>query len=57
MPQKMARSRWHEDYAEDVATLKEAESLSTQQLAAHFGKSDPTIRKALEHAHQQETDD
>ena len=49
LPRKMARARWHEDHALDVAA-KKAEGLGTDELAAHFGKSDTTIRKALDHA-------
>jgi uncharacterized protein (DUF433 family) len=29
---------------------KKAEGLDTDELAAHFGKSDTTIRKALDYA-------
>lgn len=42
-------SRWHEDHALEVAA-KKAEGLGTNELAAYFGKTDTTIRKALEHA-------
>jgi len=52
LPQKMPRSRWHEDHAAEVAELKAAEGLSTQQLVERFGKSDTTIRAALTHASQ-----
>ena len=45
----MPRRRWHEDHAVEVAALK-ANGMSTRELAEHFGKSEPTIRKALEHA-------
>lgn len=51
MPQKMPRRRWHEDHAGEVAA-KKAEGLGTSALAAHFGKSDTTIRAALEYAHK-----
>ncbi len=37
------------DHAQEVAS-KKAEGLGTNQLAALFGKSDTTIRKALDHA-------
>jgi DNA invertase Pin-like site-specific DNA recombinase len=49
LPRKMPRSRWHEDHAPEVAA-KRAEGLGTNELAAYFGKSDTTIRAALEHA-------
>jgi hypothetical protein len=49
LPRKMPRSRWHEDHALKVAA-KKAEGLGTNELAAHFGKSDTTIRAALTHA-------
>lgn len=49
LPRKMPRNRWHEDHAHEVAA-KKAEGLGTNELAAFFGKSDTTIRKALEHA-------
>jgi uncharacterized protein (DUF433 family) len=49
MPQKMPRSRWHEDNALKVAA-KKAEGLGTSELVAFFNKSDTTIRAALEHA-------
>jgi DNA-directed RNA polymerase specialized sigma24 family protein len=49
LPQKMPRSRWHEDHASEVAA-KKAEGLGTGALATYFGKSDTTIRAALEHA-------
>jgi hypothetical protein len=49
LPRKMPRSRWHEDHALEVAAQK-AEGLGTNELAAHFGKSDTTIRAALAHA-------
>lgn len=49
LPRKMPRSRWHEDHALEVAA-KKAEGLGTSDLVAHFGKSDTTIRAALEHA-------
>ena len=54
LPQRMRRSRWHEDYAVEVAA-KKAEGLGTNELVALFGKSDTTIRKALEHAARLET--
>ncbi len=57
MRRKMPRSRWHEEYADEVATLKATEGLGTQQLVDHFGKSDTTIRAALAHARQQANGD
>ena len=49
MPKKMRQSRWHEDHAREVAA-KKAEGLGTNDLVAFFGKSDTSIRAALEHA-------
>jgi DNA invertase Pin-like site-specific DNA recombinase len=49
LPKKMPRARWHEDRALDVAA-KKAEGLSTNDLAAFFQRSAPTILKALAHA-------
>jgi hypothetical protein len=49
LPRKMPRARWHEDHALEVVA-KKAVGLGTDKLAAHFGKSDTTIRKALDHA-------
>jgi DNA invertase Pin-like site-specific DNA recombinase len=49
LPRKMPRNRWHEDHAHEVAA-KKAEGLRMNELVALFGKSDTTIRKALEHA-------
>ena len=51
LPRKMPRSRWHEDHALEVAAMK-ADGLGTNELVAHFKKSDTTIRKALVHAEQ-----
>jgi DNA invertase Pin-like site-specific DNA recombinase len=51
LPRKMLRRRWHEDHAAEVAA-KKAENLGTDELAAYFGKSDTTIRAALNHARQ-----
>lgn len=50
LPKKIARSRWHETHAWEVAAKKEAEELGTNDLVKFFGKSDTTIRKALEFA-------
>lgn len=56
---KMPRARWHEVNAEKV--LKRCETLQAElhlartpmkQLVAEFDKSEPTIRKALEHARE-----
>ena len=55
VPRKMARRRWHEDHALEVAA-KRAEGLGTNELVAFFGKSDVTIRKALVHAATLESD-
>ena len=56
LPRKMPRARWHEEYAVEVASLKRTAKLNTLQLADHFGKSDTTIRKAIEHAARLSTD-
>jgi hypothetical protein len=51
LPRKMARARWHEDHALEVAAKKhEGNRLGTGELAAFFHKSEPTILKALAHA-------
>lgn len=49
MPTKMPRVRWHKEHALEVAA-KKAEGFGTNELVKHFGKSDTTIRAALEHA-------
>jgi site-specific DNA recombinase len=46
LPAKMARRRWEDDNAAEVKRLAGA-GMTVIQLAAHFGKSEPTIRKAL----------
>jgi hypothetical protein len=51
LPKKMPRARWHEEHAQEVAT-KKAEGLGTNALVEFFGKSAPTILKALDHAAQ-----
>jgi DNA invertase Pin-like site-specific DNA recombinase len=49
LPTKMPRRRWEEDHALEVARLR-AEGKTLKELMAHFGKSEPTIRKALRSA-------
>lgn len=49
LPTKMPRRRWEEDHAAEVVQLK-AQGKTVKELAAHFGKSEPTIRKALRFA-------
>jgi hypothetical protein len=51
LPRKMPRRRWHEEHAREVAA-KKADGLGTGALAAYFGKSDTTIRAALDYARQ-----
>ncbi len=46
---KMARANWAEVNASEVARRK-ALGMSTVELAEYFGKSDTTIRTALQHA-------
>lgn len=48
-PRRMPRRRWHEDHALEVAKLRQA-GKGTNELVSHFGKTDTTIRKALEFA-------
>jgi hypothetical protein len=48
LPRRMPRARWHEDNAREVA-LKAA-NMTTVELAKYFGKSDTTIRSALNYA-------
>ena len=45
-PRKMARARWHEDHAAEVSEA--AKTMRLGELAQHFRKSGPTIKKALE---------
>jgi DNA invertase Pin-like site-specific DNA recombinase len=49
LPGKVARRRWEEDHAAEVARAR-AEGKTLKELAALFGKSEPTIRKALRYA-------
>jgi uncharacterized protein (DUF433 family) len=49
LPRKTPRARWAEDNALEVAKFK-AGGMTMSELAAHFGKSDPTIRAALKFA-------
>jgi DNA invertase Pin-like site-specific DNA recombinase len=49
LPAKMSRRRWEEDHAAAVARLGGV-GKTVMELAAHFGKSEPTIRKALRFA-------
>jgi DNA-directed RNA polymerase specialized sigma24 family protein len=49
LPRKAPRSRWAEDHAAEMMDLK-LRGMSTDELAAHFGKSDTTIRAAVAHA-------
>ena len=49
LPRRLPRRRWHEDNALEVARRK-AQGMGTGALVRHFGKSDVTIRKALDHA-------
>jgi DNA invertase Pin-like site-specific DNA recombinase len=46
LPSRMPRRRWEEDHASEVARLR-AEGKTLKELVAHFGESEPTIRKAL----------
>lgn len=49
LPKKMPRRRWREDHAAEVAQLCKT-GMSVAELVRHFGKSEPTIRAAIEHA-------
>jgi DNA-binding CsgD family transcriptional regulator len=49
LPRKMPRACWAKDHAAEVARLK-AEGVSVPQIARQVGKSEPTVRAALEHA-------
>lgn len=49
LPRRMPRARWHEDHALEVAE-KKAAGMGTNELVALFGKSDTTIRAALDYA-------
>jgi len=50
---KRPRRRWHEDHFAEVMELVE-QGLSVPKIAQHFGKSEPTIRKAVEFAQSTE---
>jgi len=54
LPRKMPRRRWEEDHAEEVAKLRR-EGKTMKELVAHFGKSEPTILKALRFAAERES--
>jgi DNA invertase Pin-like site-specific DNA recombinase len=45
LPRKMPCARWHEDHAAEVAEA--AKTMKPGELVRHFGRSDPTIKKAL----------
>jgi DNA-binding NarL/FixJ family response regulator len=47
LPRKVRRRCWAEDHAQEVAGLK-AQGLSVPQIARELGKSEPTIRAALQ---------
>lgn len=49
--EKKPRRRWHEDHSNEVAELVR-QGLSVPAIARRFGKSEPTIRKAVEFASQ-----
>jgi hypothetical protein len=49
LPRRMPRARWHEEHALEVAAQKAA-GKGTNELVKIFGKSDTTIRAALNHA-------
>jgi DNA invertase Pin-like site-specific DNA recombinase len=49
LPRKIARRRWHEDHADEVAKLW-ADGKSISELEEQFDKSDTTIRAAIKHA-------
>ena len=49
-PQKMARSRWHEDNAKLV--FDTSKSMLMKEMVEHFSKTDVTLRKAVVHARE-----
>jgi transposase len=49
LPTKQPRRRWHEDQVAEVVDLK-SQGWSVPQMAKYLGKSEPTIRKAVQHA-------
>jgi DNA invertase Pin-like site-specific DNA recombinase len=49
LPRKIPRACWAKDHAAEVARLQ-SDGLSVLQIARQLGKSEPTIRAALEHA-------
>jgi predicted transcriptional regulator len=52
LPRKLRRRCWAEDHAAEVVQLK-LQGMGTLAIARHLGKSEPTIRAALEHAQRQ----
>lgn len=51
---KIARTRWEDSHYREVFEFKTKKGMSVPQLSAHFGKSEPTIRKAVELAQKEE---
>ncbi len=51
VPVKVRRRRWEEDHAGEVVRLHQ-QGKTIAELTRHFGKSEPTIRKALLYAAQ-----
>ena len=49
LPREAVRVRWHEDHADEVKRLRN-QGQTTKELAAHFKKSETTIRAALNFA-------
>jgi DNA invertase Pin-like site-specific DNA recombinase len=49
LPARMPRRRWEQDHAAEVAQLR-AEGKTLSELMTQFGRSEPTIRKALRFA-------
>lgn len=48
VPRKMPRARWHEDHAAEVHEANKR--MMMKDMVSHFGKSDTTLRKAIEYA-------
>jgi transposase len=56
LPRKIPRPCWAKNHAGEVLKLKQA-GMSTDEIAERLGKSDTTIRTALEHASSSSTVD
>ncbi|MCA9116750.1 MAG: recombinase family protein [Planctomycetaceae bacterium] len=51
LPKKMPRRQWHVDHVAEVLARHHA-GMGVPQMARHFCRSEPTIRKAMDHARE-----